>query len=59
MPKPYPKPMKPAGNRSAPSAKANPIAAARSHGQHGAAMRAMHAAPKAAAKAPPPRRKKS
>lgn len=36
-----------AGSKSAPSPKANPIAAARSHGQQGAAMKAAHAQPKA------------
>lgn len=54
MPKPTSKPAhkasppaKPvhAGSSSAPSAKANPMAAARSHGQQGAAMKAAHAPP--------------
>ena len=43
MPKPSARPMKPAGSRAAPSAKAAPMAQARSHGQQGAAMKAMHA----------------
>ena len=47
MPKPTARPMKPAGSRAAPSMKAAPMAQQRSHGQQGAAMKAMHAAPKA------------
>ena len=42
-----------AGSKTAPSSNASPMAQARSHGQQGAAMKAMHAQPKA-----PPRGKK-
>lgn len=41
MAKPSPKPF----GKSAVPTKANPMAAARSHGQQGAAMKAAHAAP--------------